>query len=425
MKEQKTILVRSTPEIPRSLETQETDEESRPLILKENPTPKVSGEIALRLISSRFYVHEKTKVTDLLHDLQHHPYIPACGVVDDDMTVKGIIIRERFLSAMTQPYMLDVYRHRNVESLVQSARSYFYQIHIYSLAEELSDHMESREEEFFILKDEKERFIGIFSTRDLLIYLSRIMQKDIRAARDVQKNLVPEELVYNRPLFSLFGASHAAKEVGGDFYAWKTLPDGIVLLLCDVAGKGPSASLITTSLSGMFQAFDFERKKIGEFLHLLNNYLFAAFHGEKYLTGAFAVLHEKSGVCHVWDMGHGHIAIRRRHSIYKVEMEENNVPLGLFDYINPKPSRIQLHRDDMLLFFSDGIVEQKNPSGEFYGEKRLYRILKGSTNPQLIREAIWKDLKNFRGRYPQGDDVSFLLLHYHPGEGEYVYQNDA
>lgn len=417
MKDQKPIIVRSITEVPDFSKKEETiHKEDHPIALKEIVPPKVSGEIALRLISSRFYVNEKTKVSELLQDLQQHPSIPACGVVDDNMIIKGLIVRERFLSVMTQPYMLDVYRHRTIESLVQPSKTYFYHSHIYSIAEEMSDSIENREEEFFVLKDEQEKFIGIFSTRDLLIYLSRIMQKDIRAARDVQRNIVPEEIVYHCPIFSLFGTSRAAKEVGGDFYAWKMTSDGVVFLLCDVAGKGPSASLITTSLSGMFQAFHFEHKNVGDFLHLLNNYLFAAFHGEKYLTGAFVTFHEKTGTCHVWDMGHGHIGIRRKHSLYKLETQENNVPIGLFDYINPKPSRVQLHRDDMLIIFSDGIVEQKNTSGEFYSEKRLYRILKGSNNPQLLQEIIWKDLKQFRGRYPQGDDVSLIIFHYHPGE---------
>ncbi|URA10673.1 SpoIIE family protein phosphatase [Thermospira aquatica] len=417
MENPKPIVAQVPEDLPKGEEQTEVFEEHVGfLALKEQKPFKVSGEIALRLISSRFYVHENTKVYDLLQDFQRHPYIPACGVVGEDMKLKGIIVREKFLFALTQPYLLEVYRHRPVLSLIMQAKSYFYHTHIYVLAEELSEHIENREEEFFLLKDEKDGYVGLFSTRDLLIYLSRIMQKDIRAAREVQRNLVPEEIVYHRDVFSFLGGSRPAKEVGGDFYGWKTSQDGIVFLLCDVSGKGPSASLITTSVSGLFHGFEFSLKRMPDFLQMLNAYLFSAFHGEKYLTGIFGFFHEKTGACHLWDMGHGHIVLQRKHRIYLTEVKENNVPIGLFEYISPEPTRIQLHEGDMLVCFSDGIVEQKNGSGDFYGDKRLYRIIKSTLQPQLLIDAVWTDLKNFRGQYPQSDDASLLLLHYHPKE---------
>jgi len=386
-------------------------------VFKERKEVKISGELALRLVSSRFYVKKGSKASDVLRDFQRHPFVPAVGVVDEEERVVGVLVREKFLGFMTQPFLQDVYYHRSVESLVQKASVYFYQTHIYSLAEELSHVLDTREESFFVLKDEKDRFMGIFSTTDLLIYLSKIMQKDIRSAHEVQQNLVPAEHIYSRPMFHLFGASQAAKEVGGDFYAWKEMEKGVVFTLCDVSGKGPSASLITTSLSGMFQAFDFSHKPMQEFLFLLNRYLFSAFHGEKYLTGMFGIFREDTGVCMLWDMGHGHVFLKRKGMLTKPQLLDDNVPLGLFESLTGKHHRIQLHDGDMLVVFSDGLVEQKNTTGEFYGEKRLYRIVKGTTNPRLMKDALWADVKNFRGKYPQSDDISFLLLQYHP-QGE-------
>ncbi len=380
------------------------------LILRKPSKPFVAfGEIAYKIISSQYYVYYYEKGYDVLLEFQRHPEINVVGVVDEKMRPLGVLVRDDFMATMSRPFVLDMYRYRSIKNLVKEVKIYPYYLHIYSLYDELGSVILSKRNEFFILVDEEGNFAGIFSSQDLLSYIYVMMKKDMVSATEVQRNIVPEEYKLVIRNFIVFAASKPTKEVGGDFYFVKDVGDKIVFALCDVSGKGPSASLITTTLGGFFNAFNFVGEGYDSFLAKLNNYLLNTFQGEKYVTGVFGEVYKESGEVDLWDMGHGYVLVKNGKSVSKVNTK-SNMPLGISEDMPLEKERIYLRNKDTLIFFSDGVVEQRNGNGEFYPEKRFYSILKGANSPELIKNALWTDLKNFRGKYPQSDDISILML---------------
>jgi len=380
------------------------------LVLKKVPKlPNAFGEIAYKIVSSPYYVYYYEKGYDVLIELQSNPEIQAIAVVDEKMKPLGILIRDEFMATMSRPFVLDIYRYRNIKSLVRGVKTYPYYLHIYSLYDELGSVILNKKTEFFVLVEEDGSFAGIFSSQDLLSYIYVMMKKDMTSATEVQRNVVPEEYKFVTGSFFVFAASKPTKEVGGDFYFVKDLGDKIIFALCDVSGKGPSASLITTTLGGFFNAFDFVGGGYDSFLKKLNSYLLSSFQGEKYVTGVFGEVYKESGEVNLWDMGHGYILVKSGKDLNK-PVSKSNKPLGIFEDISLESEKIYLKDKDILIAFSDGVVEQRNSNGEFYPEKRFYSILKGTNSPELIKSALWTDIKNFRGKYPQSDDMSILMV---------------
>jgi sigma-B regulation protein RsbU (phosphoserine phosphatase) len=380
------------------------------LVLKKVPKlPNAFGEIAYKIVSSPYYVYYYEKGYDVLIELQGNPEIQAITVVDEKMKPLGILIRDEFMATMSRPFVLDMYRYRNIKSLVREVKTYPYYLHIYSLYDELGSVILNKKNEFFVLVDEDGSFAGIFSSQDLLSYIYVMMKKDMTSATEVQRNVVPEEYKFVTGSFFVFAASKPTKEVGGDFYFVKDVGDKIIFALCDVSGKGPSASLITTTLGGFFNAFDFVGGGYDSFLKKLNSYLLSSFQGEKYVTGVFGEVYKESGEVNLWDMGHGYILVKSGKDLSK-PVSKSNKPLGIFEDISLESEKIYLKDKDILIAFSDGVVEQRNSNGEFYPEKRFYSILKGTNSPELIKSALWTDIKNFRGKYPQSDDMSILMV---------------
>jgi len=380
------------------------------LVLKKVPKlPNAFGEIAYKIVSSPYYVYYYEKGYDVLVELQSNPEIHAIGVVDEKMRPLGILIRDEFMATMSRPFVLDIYRYRNIKSLVREVKTYPYYLHTYSLYDELGSVILNKKTEFFVLVDEDGSFAGIFSSQDLLSYIYVMMKKDMTSATEVQRNVVPEEYKFVIGNFVVFAASKPTKEVGGDFYFVKDVGDKIIFALCDVSGKGPSASLITTTLGGFFNAFNFVGGGYDSFLKKLNSYLLSSFQGEKYVTGVFGEIYKESGEVNLWDMGHGYILVKSGKNLNK-PVSKSNKPLGIFEDISLESEKIYLKDKDIFISFSDGVVEQRNSDGEFYPEKRFYSILKGTNNPELIKSALWTDIKNFRGKYPQSDDMSILMV---------------
>ena len=75
---------------------------------------------------------------------------------------------------------------------------------------------------------------------------------------------------------------------------------------------------------------------------------------------------------------------------------------------------LRLSSGDVLVFFTDGMPEARNPRGEFYGEERLRLVVTGiDTTPRRardIKQAIIDDVTQFSGTAPQHDDMTVVVV---------------
>ncbi len=138
---------------------------------------------------------------------------------------------------------------------------------IFSVSEILDRIQSDDRIHYYPLKTKEGYFAGIFSSQDMLIYLSSITREDINLASTIQSRIVKGFTYYEDEHLEYTGSSTMAKGVGGDFYAEaKYKNDQRMFCLCDVSGKGMAASLVTTALWGSFSTFNYELgiKKAGE-----------------------------------------------------------------------------------------------------------------------------------------------------------------
>jgi serine phosphatase RsbU (regulator of sigma subunit) len=88
-----------------------------------------------------------------------------------------------------------------------------------------------------------------------------------------------------------------------------------------------------------------------------------------------------------------------------------NLPLGIERDLEPSVARLPLEPGDSLLVFSDGLTEQENPGGEEFGVRRLSATAAGSAAAgRSLAETVPEAVDAWRGRTPQQDDMSFMLL---------------
>jgi sigma-B regulation protein RsbU (phosphoserine phosphatase) len=367
---------------------------------------------------SLYYAYENTIAGDLTEFLIKDTRVRIVCVVNSEMKALGIINREHILNLMGSKFGRELYFNRNINTLMTQAPFIYYKRSTFSVIEELKQELRNYEDKYYILTDSEDRFRGILSSKDITIYLSDLMTRDIFSARKVHKAIVKEETVLNNDKFEFTGASIMAGGIGGDFHTIRQLKENLwAVIFFDVSGKGIKAALISVAVSSMFSIYAFENDFTG-FLSKVNSYIYDLFNGENFITGIFMIFDESTGEAKIYDMGHSLIYVMKKDRIFQLKSSNNNIPLGIQPEISPTLKSYKLEKNELFLSVSDGITEQNNYLHEPYGEKRLLAlVLRNRVHGTLaIKDALIKDIAKYRHGQAQGDDMSVMILQYKSGD---------
>jgi sigma-B regulation protein RsbU (phosphoserine phosphatase) len=253
----------------------------------------------------------------------------------------------------------------------------------------------------------------MLSFQDLSNYFVDMTSRDITTASLLQERFLANAGEIGDPRVRVNAWSLPARGVGGDFYFMKTLGENLSFaVLCDVSGKGVSASLVVSMVWGFLRAHTLNRG-LGNMLAELNDVMVNTFHMEKYLTGFFLVCDSEKRILQFADMGHSHSALIRNRIVHNLEKAGVNLPIGVELNIKPVICRIRIKPGDALLIYTDGITEQDNPEGEEFGSKRLLELaLKCQSNGKDMEELVPSAVEGFRKNIPQLDDMSYLFFRF-------------
>jgi sigma-B regulation protein RsbU (phosphoserine phosphatase) len=196
------------------------------------------------------------------------------------------------------------------------------------------------------------------------------MARDLERARAVQQALLPEE----QP--DLAGIEIAARympahELGGDFY--DLLPYGenrLAIAVGDVSGKGSAAALLAALGIGLLREHAVQHPcSPEEMLKEINRHLQMSGTGSQFVAMAFAVYDGAKRELCVANAGFPMPVLVRNGTA--VPLKVAGVPLGLFPDTSYESLNLSLQEGDVVVFCSDGIHEQTNPSEEEFGVARL------------------------------------------------------
>jgi sigma-B regulation protein RsbU (phosphoserine phosphatase) len=265
-----------------------------------------------------------------------------------------------------------------------------------------------------------------------LVEKQRYLDDDLQAAAGIQKALIPRaDLTFPGLLLSwLFVPSSA---VGGDIFNAQQLDsEHVAFYILDVNGHGvPAAMVAVLAWQSLLPAMGLVVHP-GDAGHpgqtgvrvappvevlrgLEQEYPYERF--ERYFTMSYLVLHLPSGRLTYSTAAHP-LPILGRSDGSLLLLEEGGsiigLGLGMFD-----EGEVQLRRGDRVFLYTDGIVEYRSSTGEFFGEERLQEVLRSARSLPLsdIGEQLQSALASFGGGAPAEDDISFLAWEYHgPGD---------
>lgn len=376
------------------------------------PPGLTSGQVLGRLSSSTWFIPGDQLIDTLSREMDRNDAIHAVGVVDSTGRPYGVITRPMLFDVLGRPFGRDLHRNKTVRTITAEVERFRFNASIFTAAQALEDRLYQRNDEYYLLVNDHDEFAGIFSTRDLLIYLSDQTRKDIDLATKLQTCIVPAEFNETNPCLELAAVSKMAKGVGGDFYTCRRIDTARWLLaVCDVSGKGISAALLTTMIGGMLSVYDFHRG-LGPFLASLNRYVHDSFALERYLTGIFVIYDESTGACILYDLGHSYLYLFRNSRLVRLKSSAEMLPIGITNDFQPRSINFTLKRDDILVLLTDGIEDQRNNVDECHGIAPLAEILKNESRAGLLEQSrqLMTHIRTYRGSQAQGDDMTLMML---------------
>jgi len=241
------------------------------------------------------------------------------------------------------------------------------------------------------------------------------MERDLELARKIQQSLLPVK-IQSLGNLSVAGDMIPAMQVGGDYFDVIRVSDSkMFIVIGDVSGKGLSAALYMTKIQTLLQIVCRETSTPAEILINLNKQLSNVLDRTSFVTMTVALFDNKKQTVRFARAGHTPLLI-----INKQE-ERFVAPQGIGIGLDRSGVRfaellieeeLPLEKDQILVFFSDGISEALDERGELYESERLTKIIRDSADEpvEIISEKIFESVRNFSGRAGQHDDITLVLV---------------
>jgi serine phosphatase RsbU (regulator of sigma subunit) len=239
------------------------------------------------------------------------------------------------------------------------------------------------------------------------------LEHELQLAAEIQRSLLPDALQQG-PYFEVVAASMPCRAIGGDFFDYYNLSGGgFAFTLGDVAGKGPSAALLTAVVQGAFAAQVTSTVSPAALMAHTNLTLIRRSTQARFVTVTYSVLEPDGRLCYS-NAGHGPPLLIGRDGLR--QLDKGGLILGLFPNAHYEEETIQLHEGDTLVMFSDGVTEAMNAAGDEFGEQRLIDCIEAhrSDKPAELLDAILAAVRDFAADAVQNDDVTALVLRYGP-----------
>jgi serine phosphatase RsbU (regulator of sigma subunit) len=241
------------------------------------------------------------------------------------------------------------------------------------------------------------------------------MKRDLEIAREIQTWLVPSQPPEVAGANIAF-ATRPQNSVAGDYYdAFYPNPEDrekLMVVIADVAGKSVPAALLMATLQASLHTIAGENAVLADLVARLNRY--ACAHSLNGLRFTTAVLSEYNPATRrLVYVNAGHNAPILRHANGATEtLEVGGLPLGIRSNISYETASLELKPSEVLIFFTDGVVEAFNESGEEFGNERWLSAIRNlpDWDAQQSLQFLMKRVDEFVGATRQSDDITCLVF---------------
>jgi phosphoserine phosphatase RsbU/P len=241
------------------------------------------------------------------------------------------------------------------------------------------------------------------------------MKRDLEIAREIQTWLVPSQPPEVTGANIAF-ATRPQNSVAGDYYdAFYPNPEDrekLMVVIADVAGKSVPAALLMATLQASLRTIAGENAPLADLVARLNRYACAhSLNGMRFTTAVLGEYNTASRRLTYVNAGHNAPILRRANGAVET-LEAGGLPLGIRLDRPYETASLELRPGDVLILFTDGVVEAFNESGEEFGNERWLGAIRSlpDWDASQTLQFLMQRVDDFVGATRQSDDITCLVF---------------
>jgi phosphoserine phosphatase RsbU/P len=245
---------------------------------------------------------------------------------------------------------------------------------------------------------------------------SQRFQRDLLMASEIQKSIIPPQGLWklNTSGISLFSVFRPANVVSGDLYDFFMIDEKHLLItIGDASGSGVPAALFMGVAHTFIKSFS-TGKSARLIVRKVNKELCRNNGNQFFLTLFLCILNIEDGTLCYCNAGHTPPYLIRSKGKLEILSISHGIPVGLYPERTYDESVVHLNPGDKLVLYTDGVTDQTNEAGQYFGEEYLRNIIRLNRNelPEDLAGQLLQNLDKFKGNSQHHDDVSILVFKY-------------
>jgi phosphoserine phosphatase RsbU/P len=238
-----------------------------------------------------------------------------------------------------------------------------------------------------------------------------LLDKQLQIARDAQLRLLPKEDPCV-PGYEIAGICLPADEIGGDYYDYVTTKRGhLGIAVADVSGHGIASALAMTAFRGLLRTHANRNLSAASIGQMINQLLPDFTSDSHFITMSFGIINLEANDMTFVSCGHPPAVLIHANGRSE-KLNKNGPALGIFNKVSYENETVSLSEGDILVMYTDGVVELENPTGETFGIDRLRNIIiknKERSAKELIEQVIHETQK-FTDFVTYLDDFTLVVI---------------
>ncbi|HKR12384.1 MAG TPA: SpoIIE family protein phosphatase [Pyrinomonadaceae bacterium] len=238
--------------------------------------------------------------------------------------------------------------------------------------------------------------------------------RELEMAAEVQRHLFPAAGLNDDDL-EIYGLCLPAQRVGGDYYDFFQIDkQHVALAIADVAGKGIAAALLMSTVQASLRCqFTSGDKSLPEVVSSINSLLQRSTTEGSYATFFLAKFDRDTRQLTCVNAGHNPPLLAGSTDDTRVRFLTIGGPIiGAFPDQRYEQQELKLKSGDMLVVYTDGVTEARNPAGVEFGEERLRSILLEARffGAGPAAEHVIANVLEWQGASSQYDDITLIVM---------------
>jgi serine phosphatase RsbU (regulator of sigma subunit) len=240
------------------------------------------------------------------------------------------------------------------------------------------------------------------------------LEEELAIGRQIQLSLLPQDCPVV-PGWELAATYQPARQVGGDLYDFFQSPDDphhLSMVIADVTGKGIPAALFMAFSRTVIRGESVRGHNPATALRRANHFIVKDIRQGLFLTAFYATLNTRTGRLAYASGGHDWPLWLRADTGESQRLAARGFVLGAFQDVDLEERAIDMGPGDLLILYTDGVTEARDPNRGLFGEERLEAAVKANANAnaQQVLEAIVAAVEVFTAGTPQADDLTLFVL---------------